>query len=627
MPRKRAAATDSNREKFKKVKEYASKLKRKEDATSEGIKQVYENNIWDLDTKFKQLQEEYKKNSNNSEIGWLEGVQYMDYKTKPRITKKISLQEFMDGEYKSMFVEKPNTIATEADYAKRIKFYTRTFEPFKKYEGKDDVSWVVSDNHLLFYEVLRYNNSKGNVFMSLNKDMKTILRTIRLQLGNKHELVYKFSSLSTGLSGLADSADDENKVATDRELSQFIRYEDLIRTADILGRNYKNELNQLPVTDRANGDKHSNRLFHMHQMYLLVSLYVFDYPSRAEKLGMSFITDEKKAKPDKNYILVRNEGQCKMIFNEIKKKHNPLSYDLITDTPTLSGFNRRLNHIIRMSYDIYPREHVFIGKNDWQGKRKPVSAGTVSNWLSDMYKNRNLGVNTFRSSFVTYYIKADINNKEKKEMATRMRTSTIQIDQAYRKIIQSPEDRAKVKLEALENEDDILVAQTNISTGTTKYNPVILNDGEVIRAAIPIPPRPAIPIRQEQPPPAPVDTHARKRKNFQTWYSDEKNADNHRKKVAAHSKLPTTYAKRTVRELNNKKIQLQNLLPSTIDKYGIKRNAAGVFYSTLLNKEEDQPASAPLPKKAPAPVKPVQVSTRPKRSIRPPQKLKPNTKK
>ena len=138
MPRKRAAATDSNREKYQKVKEYASKLKRKEDATAEGIKQVYENNIWDLDTKFKQLQEEYKKNSINSEISWLEGVQYMDYKTKPRITKKISLQQFMDGEYKSMFVEKPNTISTEADYAKRIKFYTRTFEPFKKYEGKED---------------------------------------------------------------------------------------------------------------------------------------------------------------------------------------------------------------------------------------------------------------------------------------------------------------------------------------------------------------------------------------------------------------------------------------------------------------------------------------------------------
>ena len=39
MPRKGVAKT-SNAEKFKKVKQYADKLKRKEDATAEGIKLV-----------------------------------------------------------------------------------------------------------------------------------------------------------------------------------------------------------------------------------------------------------------------------------------------------------------------------------------------------------------------------------------------------------------------------------------------------------------------------------------------------------------------------------------------------------------------------------------------------------
>ena len=31
----------------------------------------------------------------------------MDYKKPPRITRKISLKKFMEGEYKTLFVEKP----------------------------------------------------------------------------------------------------------------------------------------------------------------------------------------------------------------------------------------------------------------------------------------------------------------------------------------------------------------------------------------------------------------------------------------------------------------------------------------------------------------------------------------
>ena len=49
--------------------------------------------------------------------------------------------------------------------------------------------------------------------MSVNKDIKSILITIRLHLGNTHELTYKFSALFTGLSDLASRNDAENKIA------------------------------------------------------------------------------------------------------------------------------------------------------------------------------------------------------------------------------------------------------------------------------------------------------------------------------------------------------------------------------------------------------------------------------
>ena len=575
MPRRKAQT--SNSEKFKKVKQYADKLQTKNDDITKKIKELYENNIWDLKEKFEDLEEVYKDNSNDKDIAWVQGVQYMDYIRRPRITKKISLKSFMQGEYNTLYVDKePNSPVTEFNYAKRIEFYTRNLASFKKYHDKDDISWVVYENHTLLYEVLKYNNDNNNTYISTNKDMKTILRTIRLHLGNKHELTYKFSALSTALTDLASRRDGENRVDTDREIKQFIKYVDLIRLVEQLEEEYNNELNTLTPEDRDNGDKHSNRLYHMHQLHLLVALYIYDFPSRNEKMNLSFITNEKQAKKDKNYILVRDKLDCKLIFNEIKKRHNAFSYVIKTDTPVISGFNKKLNKLIKYSFKTYPRDSVLIGKSSW-GKKdlKAISVGTVATWLRDIFKNKNLSVNTFRSSFVSYYVNdVGVNLNQKKEMALKMRTSTTQVDEAYRKDVRSPEERFKVKLEEMEDEEETMQAQINISTGTSKGNPVNIAGGEQIRPAIPV--REAVvPIAKSKP----MNVHARKRKNFQTYYAKADKNKKHRERVKKHSKKPETYAKRLARELNNKMIDIKNLQPTTIAKYGIKKDGDSWTYN------------------------------------------------
>ena len=107
MPRK-GVAKNTNSEKFKKLQEYANKLQTKNDDVTAKIKELYEKNIWDLKENFENLREEFNETSNkNKDIAWILGVQYMDYKKKPRITKKISLKKFMEGEYKTLLVEKP----------------------------------------------------------------------------------------------------------------------------------------------------------------------------------------------------------------------------------------------------------------------------------------------------------------------------------------------------------------------------------------------------------------------------------------------------------------------------------------------------------------------------------------
>ena len=99
----------------------------------------------------------------SNENPWGNGIQYLDYKPMPRKINKVSLNDFMKGEYKAKFVDKkPNAIKTEEKYAKRIKFYTKTFEPFQKYQDTDDLKWIVKENRALLYEIMKYNNEKNN---------------------------------------------------------------------------------------------------------------------------------------------------------------------------------------------------------------------------------------------------------------------------------------------------------------------------------------------------------------------------------------------------------------------------------------------------------------------------------
>ena len=83
-----------------------------------------------------------------------------------------------------------------------------------------------------------------------------------------------------------------------------------------------------------------------------------------------------------------------------------------------------------------PRKYVFISKNSWSKydpSKPPIKATTVSNWVRELYPGKNLGIDGFRSSFVSYYL-PQMNNTEKKVMATRMRTSVNVMYRSYLKL-------------------------------------------------------------------------------------------------------------------------------------------------------------------------------------------------
>lgn len=565
-------------EHYKTLKNYKN-IKVIDDDISRKIKALYEDNVWNFKEKIEDLKEHYMELGINGKISWEYGVQYLDYPRQPVPKNNISIKAFEEGEYKSLYTDKkPNDIKTEAAYAKRISFYTRTFKQFEIYNNVDDAQWIIKHNRELMYEIINYHNTNERAISTVNKDFKTLVRVIKLIMGETDELRYKFSALQVAFTDIENVKDDENLIKTKQELMQFIPYEQLLIICDELDTDYNTEFNKLPPSIQRDGSKHSDKLFHMHQKLIAVALHVWDYPSRHEKFCLDIIEEDSKAEPKKNYLVIQNGKVCKFIFNEVVKEHKPMSYNI--DSKTIAGLNKRLNKLLKYSYSTYPRSSLFIDMNSWSNNKKTkVTDSTVSKWLREVIKDKNIGIDGLRSAFCTYYYN-QFNNRQKTILKTRMRTSKENIERYYIKNIRNPQDLVRVKLEANE------VLNANASVGVSRLTGLIVDDPEdspednpqdnPVNRRLTNPPN-----IDNVMPEGHIDAHTTRNIKFKEWYQVEENKAKHKELVNKHSRKPSTYQKRLLRDLNSKRVFYDRLLQSTIKKYGILE-LDGVYYSELM---------------------------------------------
>lgn len=547
------AGEQTKTEFYKSINNY-KELKIIDDDISNKLSSKINYNYWDLKRKFDELQIYYQQIGISDIISWNEGIQYLDVADNVR-TRNTSIQAFRRGDYKSIGTDKPNSIKTEKGYADRILFYSRTFEPFMQYRNDDNFNWVLKHNRELLYEILNYHNSKQNQLTTVNGDLKTMIRAIKVILENpEHEIRWKYSALQIALGDLDRLKDDLNQILSVNELKSFIPYEQLIDLVDILEYDYNNKVLSLPDDIQDNPSRHPNEVVFANQLLIAVAINVFDFPSRLDKYEMEIITDEKQVQPNKCYILISDP--LTFIFNNDKKKHKPLRYKL--DAIPILGFNKRLNDLLFKSFYLYPRKRLFFKKDTWQSRQfTPVNEATVSEWIRNIIKDKTLNIGTFRSSFVSYYY-PKFNNQEKKIMTVRMRTSIDEINRAYLKFYNNPDTLAKVKVEpSTELLDKVKSGQVDkpimIENVIIKQEPIdeiISNKPSIVRPVINI--------------------QDRRKANAKKWYSNPENKERHKNKVKEHSKLSSTYRKRFIRELNSGVMDIDKIKPETIEKYNIK---------------------------------------------------------
>jgi hypothetical protein len=420
------AGQQSNTENYKLIASYKT-LSIKDDVLNQYLKDIYENNIWNLKLKFEELSAYYDEIGITNIISWNQGIQYLDFDKLPAI-RKVSLNALLRGEYKSIATDKPNSITTEKTYSNRIKFFAKTFEPFKRFITDDDFSWVLNYNRELLYLILYYHNIKGHSIASVNNDLKCLIRAIKLILANpdEEEIRWKYSALQIAIGDIERFKDDFNNIVSVNEIRSFIPYENLLDLVDKLEVQYKQSIGQVSLNEEV----------YLNQVLLAVAIMVLDYPSRLDKFEMEIIIDESQVREEKCYILLTNP--ITFIFNNNKKLHKPLKYKLMS-RGVLAGLNKRLNQMILDSISNYPRLTLFIKKDTYENKQLiPVKEKTVTEWIRNLVPNRTLNIGTFRSSFVSYYY-PKINNLEKKLMVLRMRTSLDEINRAYLKFYSNPD--------------------------------------------------------------------------------------------------------------------------------------------------------------------------------------------
>ena len=539
------AGQQSNTEIYKSISSYKT-LITKSDDINKYLQEIYNNNIWNLQDKFKDLAAYFDDIGVSNIISWNEGIQYLDYEIEPQI-REVSLNALLKGDYKATATDRPNTIKTEISYAKRIKFFAKSFEPFNKYKDDNDFSWILNYHRELLYFILYYHNIKGHTIASVNNDLKTLIRAIKLILVNpdKEEIRWKYSALQIALGDLERFKDDFNNIVSVNELKSFIPYEQLLDLVDKLEQNYKNSIGKVSLNEEV----------YLNQILLAVAIMVLDYPSRLDKFEMDIITDETQIKEDKCYILLTNP--ITFIFNNDKKKHKPLSYKLMT-RGLLSGMNKRLNQMIMDSISNYPRLTLFTKKDTYENKQLiPIKEKTISEWIRNLVPNRTLNIGTFRSSFVSYYY-PKMNNLEKKLMVVRMRTSLDEINRAYLKFYSSPDTLIKVKSEPTQ---ELL----NRASSGKIDNPILVNSQIKIKEE---PIEEYLPIQQQQPITNRISINERKKIASKNWY--EKNKEHHKAKVKENDNNQLTTRKRYIRELNNKVLDYSKMKSETITKYDIK---------------------------------------------------------
>lgn len=429
----------------------------------------------------------------------------------------------------------------------------------EKVEDNVNLNWLVRREKEIIPALLQKSNKENWALATFDGYLKAIRHFLKLLLHENHELRIKYTMLYSDLDSVVQYLKGQNVSTGD----DVIEMDELLKIVDILENRYK-DLLKVDI----------NKAFKANMDFLCVAVMVWDYPSRSDKYETKIVKDRSQATQKTTYLVDEDTRELYWIYRKDVKDIGRPFVVVPLEKQGLSGLQGRLIKSINESLRTFPREHLFINKNyNWKkntGQKAPSTASTVSSWakgvntIDEVKKrypkivNKNLGINVFRRSFVTYWIDI-MNNNEKRKLIHAMLTSFSKIDTYYKRKFNTVELKSQVKLEYKEPE--------NYEAGRK----VVIDDDDE-----PSPRKDAPPPPPEKPK-RPMTNAERQRKYYMKHKEQEREDDKKR------DKDPERKAMRVVRELNQGKKNFATMKPDTIKKYKIKEKKKGEYYFEPMN--------------------------------------------
>lgn len=155
---------------------------------------------------------------------------------------------------------------------------------------------------------------------------------------------------------------------------------------------------------------------------LLVSLYTLQPPIRTEYCNMQIVNPKAKLDKDKNY-LIKNKNDFTLFIqkDKVHKHYEPLKVKL----------DKQLSKIISESLNQFPREYVFSPETN---NETGLSDSSYRDLLNSVFKPKKVGVDVYRSAYITHYYAEHKDISSRNELARLMRHSREQAEINYQKV-------------------------------------------------------------------------------------------------------------------------------------------------------------------------------------------------
>lgn len=319
--------------------------------------------------------------------------------------KPVSLKNLKEGKYLTKSKSDKDTVSF-------VSFVINNLPSFNKYKDNDNINFILNNNNDFMIELLYYSIFKPLSIVSFYKRIVSFLRILYIALdGNKNEDYNFYSNILKHLA-LKIQDDNDKQELNKQEQETFVDFEIVLNKQKELLEKFNN-----------------NKTYRNNQDLLLISIYSLIPPNRKEITELIYITHHDDNDKVNDFIYIdKDNNDVKFILNKIKKRHQSIVIDITKE-------NKDLADMIIESFNLYERPYLFTDYND---RNKIVNYSLIYSRFRNIFKDidKRISINSLRSSYLSYlYKQGGFTIAKKKEIANKMRTSTIVIDGNYVKMI------------------------------------------------------------------------------------------------------------------------------------------------------------------------------------------------